>query len=198
MTIVEYVTDEDYEDIRRVIALCFRGIKKMSDIDLERVLSFDMEWLSPDQSEQVVSKLMETGWLVGDRDELSPNFEIKDVSTPIGWFPRPSRLMSPIDFGTSTTDEVDKSKSQPAKAKPETTVDAKVPLPSSSTDPRSKLSSRLMKYIARQTKIPVEEIERRAERKQKALGYATIWLSLALIAREQNLVMEQIITALSS
>ena len=198
MTIVEYVTDEDYEDIRRVIALCFRGIKKMSDIDLERVLSFDMEWLSPDQSEQVVSKLMETGWLKGGRDELSPNFDIKDISTPIGWFPRPSRLISPIDFGTSTTDEVDNSKSQPAKAKPETTVDAKVPLPSSSTDPRSKLSSRLMKYIARQTKIPVEEIERRAERKQKALGYATIWLSLALIAREQNLVMEQIITALSS
>jgi len=192
------VTDEDYEDIRRVIALCFRGIKKMSDIDLERVLSFDMEWLSPDQSEQVVSKLMETGWLKGGRDELSPNFDIKDVSTPIGWFPRPSRLISPIDFGTSTIDEVDNSKSQPAKAKPETTVDAKVPLQISSTDPRSKLSSRLMKYIARQTKIPVEEIERRAERKQKALGYATIWLSLALIAREQNLVMEQIITALSS
>ena len=198
MTIVKYVTDEDYEDIRRVIALCFRGIKKMSDIDLERVLSFDMEWLSPDQSEQVVSKLMETGWLKGGRDELSPNFDIKDVSTPIGWFPRPSRLISPIDFGTSTIDEVDNSKSQPAKAKPETTVDAKVPLQISSTDPRSKLSSRLMKYIARQTKIPVEEIERRAERKQKALGYATIWLSLALIAREQNLVMEQIITALSS
>jgi hypothetical protein len=195
---VKYVTDEDYEDIRRVIALCFRGIKKMSDIDLERVLSFDMEWLSPDQSEQVVSKLMETGWLKGGRDELSPNFDIKDVSTPIGWFPRPSRLISPIDFGTSTIDEVDNSKSQPAKAKPETTVDAKVPLQISSTDPRSKLSSRLMKYIARQTKIPVEEIERRAERKQKALGYATIWLSLALIAREQNLVMEQIITALSS
>ncbi len=198
MIIVKYVTDEDYEDIRRVIALCFRGIKKMSDIDLERVLSFDMEWLSPEQSEQVVSKLMETGWLIGNRDELSPNFEIKDVSTPIGWFPRPSRLMSPIDFGTSTTDEVNKSKSKTAEAKPKKTVTAKEPLESSSTDPRSKLSSRLMKYIARQTKIPVEEIKRRAERKQKALGYATIWLSLALIAREQNLVMEQIITALSS
>ena len=194
---MEYVTDEDYEDIRRILSLCFRGINKMSDIDLERVLSFDMEWLSPDQSEQVVSKLIETGWLIGDRDKLSPNFDIKNVSTPIGWFPRPSRLMSPIDF-TSTTDEVDNSKSKPAKAKPETTVDAKIPLQSSSTDPRSKLSSRLLKYIARQTKIPVEELERRAERKRKALGYATIWLSLALIAREQNLVMEQIITALSS
>ena len=192
------MTDEDYEDIRRVIALCFRGIKKMSDIDLERVLSFDMEWLSPDQSEQVVSKLMETGWLIGDRDELSPNFDIKDVSTPIGWFPRPSRLMSPIDFGTSANDEVDNSKSKPAEAKPKTTVIEKVPLPSSLTDPRSKLSSRLMKYIARQTKIPLEEIERRAQRKQQALGYATIWLSLALVAREQNLAMEQIVSALSS
>jgi hypothetical protein len=55
-----------------------------------------------------------------------------------------------------------------------------------------------MKYISRQTKIPIEEIERRAERKQKALGYATIWLSLALVAREQNLAMEQIVSALSS
>jgi hypothetical protein len=60
------------------------------------------------------------------------------------------------------------------------------------------MAARLKKYIARQTKIPVEEIERRAERKQKALGYATVWLALALVAREQNLAMEQIITALSS
>jgi hypothetical protein len=67
-----------------------------------------------------------------------------------------------------------------------------------STDPRSKMTTRLKKYIARQTKIPIDEIERRAERKQKALGYATVWLALALVAREQNLAMEQIITALSS
>ena len=192
------VTDEDYDDIRRVIAICFRGISKMSDIDLERVLSFDMEWLSPEQSEQVVSKLMETGWLKGSRDELSPSFDTKGISTPIGWFPRPSRLISPADFGESPKVEVNQSSSQTPTAKPSSKVINEVLSENHSTDPRSKMAARLKKYIARQTKIPVEEIERRAERKQKALGYATVWLALALVAREQNLAMEQIITALSS
>ena len=191
------VTDEDYDDIRRVIAICFRGISKMSDIDLERVLSFDMEWLSPEQSEQVVSKLIETGWLKGNREELSPSFDTKGISTPIGWFPRPSRLISPPDFGGSTTVEVNQSISQTAVAKPTTKATNKV-VSENETDPRSKMTTRLKKYIARQTKISVDEIERRAERKQKALGYATVWLALALVAREQNLAMEQIITALSS
>lgn len=192
------VTDEDYDDIRRVIAICFRGISKMSDIDLERVLSFDMEWLSPEQSEQVVSKLMETGWLKGNRDELSPSFDTKGISTPIGWFPRPSRLISPADFGESPKVELKQSISKTPTAKSSAKVANKVLPENLSTDPRSKMAARLKKYIARQTKIPVEEIERRAERKQKALGYATVWLALALVAREQNLAMEQIITALSS
>ena len=192
------VTDEDYDDIRRVIAICFRGISKMSDIDLERVLSFDMEWLSPEQSEQVVSKLMETGWLKGNRDELSPSFDTKGISTPIGWFPRPSRLISPADFEDSPKVEVNQPISQTPTAKPSSEVTNEILSKNHSTDPRSKMAARLKKYIARQTKIPVEEIERRAERKQKALGYATVWLALALVAREQNLAMEQIITALSS
>lgn len=198
MICVKDVTDEDYDDIRRVIAISFRGISKMSDIDLERVLSFDMEWLSPEQSEQVVSKLMETGWLKGNRDELSPSFDTKGISTPIGWFPRPSRLISPIDFTDSPKVELKQSISQTPTAKSSTKVTNKVLAENQSTDPRSKMAARLKKYIARQTKIPVEEIERRAERKQKALGYATVWLALALVAREQNLAMEQIITALSS
>ena len=192
------VTDEDFDDIRRVIALCFRGISNMSDIDLERVLSFDMEWLTTEQSEQVVSKLMETGWLIGTRDNLGPSFDIKDISTPIGWFPRPSRLISPPDFGQLPKVETNKSASKTPTIKPTPKVTSKAPSANESTDPRSKMANRLMKYISRQTKIPIEEIERRAQRKQKALGYATIWLSLALVAREQNLAMEQIVSALSS
>ena len=65
-------------------------------------------------------------------------------------------------------------------------------------DPREKLANRLKKYISRQTKIPIDEIERRSLRKQKALTYASNWLCLALIAREQGLEMEQIVTSLSS
>ena len=65
-------------------------------------------------------------------------------------------------------------------------------------DPRAKLSTRLAKYISRTAKISMEEIERRVERKQQALKYASNWLCLALIAREQSLPMEEIVAALSS
>ncbi len=65
------MTGEDTEDIRRVISLCYRGIRQMSDLDLERILSFDMEWLSPEEAEQSVSNLIDKGWLLGERDNLS-------------------------------------------------------------------------------------------------------------------------------
>ena len=60
------------------------------------------------------------------------------------------------------------------------------------------MSNRLKRFISKQAKLSNDEIERRLLRKQNALSYATEWLCLALIAREQNLEMEQIITALSS
>ena len=49
------MTSEDHDDIHRVIALCFRGHNSMSDLDLERILSFDMEWLSPEEAEIAVN-----------------------------------------------------------------------------------------------------------------------------------------------
>jgi hypothetical protein len=57
---------------------------------------------------------------------------------------------------------------------------------------------RLTKFIAKSSEISVAEVERRAQRKQQALGYATLWMCLALVAREQNLSMKEIIEALST
>ena len=58
------MTDEDIDDVRLVISLSFRGENGLSDIDLERILSFDMEWLSPEEAEIAVSKLIDAGWLI--------------------------------------------------------------------------------------------------------------------------------------
>ena len=55
------MTDEDIDDVRLVISLSFRGENGLSDIDLERILSFDMEWLSPEEAEIAVSKLIDAG-----------------------------------------------------------------------------------------------------------------------------------------
>ena len=73
------MTDEEYGDVRRVISLSFRGQDRISDIGLERILSFDMEWLSPEEAEIAVSKLIQAGWLIGDRESLFPAFDVKNI-----------------------------------------------------------------------------------------------------------------------
>lgn len=191
------MTDEDSEDIRRVISLSFRGLQSMSDLDLERILSFDMEWLSPEEAETAVSKLIETGWLIGNRESLTPAFDAKSIATPIGWYPRPSRLLHPVELGQNKfpTEEVTSESINTATVRETKAVEQ---TNNNTSDPREKLANRLKKYISRQTKIPIDEIERRSQRKQKALTYASNWLCLALIAREQGLEMEQIVSSLSS
>lgn len=191
------MTDEDSEDIRRVISLSFRGLQSISDLDLERILSFDMEWLSPEEAETAVSKLIETGWLVGSRESLTPAFDAKNIATPIGWYPRPSRLLHPVELGQKkfANEEVTSESTNTATLSETKAVEQ---TNNNTSDPREKLANRLKKYISRQTKIPIDEIERRSQRKQKALTYASNWLCLALIAREQGLEMEQIVSSLSS
>lgn len=190
------MTDEDFDDVRLVISLSFRGESRLSDIDLERILSFDMEWLSPEEAETAVSKLIDSGWLVGERESLHPAFDTRSISTPIGWYPRPSRILEPVEFARiENSEQVPKQATNTATSiKPNNIILSD----KTSNDPREKLANRLKKFISRKTKIPIEEIERRSERKQKALTYASNWLCLALIAREQGLEMEQIVSSLSS
>jgi len=190
------MTDEDFDDVRLVISLSFRGESRLSDIDLERILSFDMEWLTPEEAGTAVSKLIDAGWLAGERESLHPAFDIKNISTPIGWHPRPSRILEPVEFNRieNSNQTVKQTINADKSIKPKDDI-----LPNkTSNDPREKLANRLKKFISRQTKIPIDEIERRSERKQKALKYAANWLCLALIAREQGLEMEQIVSSLSS
>ena len=78
------MTDEDYYDICRVLSLCYRGVEVLSDLDLERILSFDMGWLTPEDAETAVSALIDKGWLVGNRDELTLSGEIEENSDKNG------------------------------------------------------------------------------------------------------------------
>ena len=41
------MTEADAEDIRRVLAICFRGESELDAMDIERILSLDMGWLKP-------------------------------------------------------------------------------------------------------------------------------------------------------
>lgn len=193
------MTDEDYHDICRVLSLCYRGVEVLSDLDLERILSFDMGWLSPEDAEIAVSALIDKGWLVGSRDELTLAGEIEQKETPPGWFPRPTRLTEPVKFTVIKRDSIPSmGEDKPEVATQPATVSTAKPSSQEMNDPREKLAGRLTKFIARQSKLSIEEINRRATRKKQALVYVSNWFCLALVAREQGIAMESIVSSLSS
>ena len=90
------MASEDIEDIRRVLAICFRDGETLGALDIERIISFDMEWVSPGEAEKVVQALIGKGWLTGEEGSLTPTVSLSGVQSPLGWFPRPSRLLHPV------------------------------------------------------------------------------------------------------
>jgi len=190
---------EDVEDIRRVLAICFRDGKPLAAIDVERILSFDMEWLSPDDAETAVRSLISAGWLNEEEDSLIPSISTSGITAPLGWFPRPTRLTNPVSVQVINEEEVRTEKVTEAipiavtpTVKAEVTTSEEI-----NADPREKLAQRLAKFIAKTSKINIEEVERRANRKQKALAVATNWMCLALVAKEQGIQMKEIVDALA-
>ena len=194
------MADADVDDICRVLAVCFRDGDSLSELDIERVLSFDMGWLSPDEASTAVHALIDSGWLIGDEDSLQPVMKNNPITTPLGWFPRPSRLINPVRYDSIQLS--DKSDEQnipiPKQTKKiEESVESETVPEFISKDPRSKMERRLKRFVSKKSKIDIEEIERRIQRKKSALSFVTVWMCIALVAREQGLEMKDIIDALS-
>ena len=193
------MSTEDTDDVLRVLAICYREGGPLDALDLERIMSFDMGWVSPEEAEAVVQALVRAGWLTGPEDTLTPTVSLNGIVSPLGWFPRPSRLLSPVSQGAEpqTPSTAIESRSTPLPVAPQPQAPTVAVEAVVSDDPRSRLTPRLTKFIARQSQLQIEEVERRAQRKAKALTYASDWICLALVAREQGLAMEDITAALS-
>ena len=194
------MADADVDDVCRVLAVCFRHGNSLSDLDIERILSFDMGWLSPEEASIAVHSLVDSGWLIGNEDSLEPVIKNNSITTPLGWFPRPSRLISPVRYDSkmstpdlATNSEPVKLQVKKSEIKPKIATD----IETISKDPRAKIERRLKRFVAKQSKLDIEEIERRVLRKKSALGFVTAWMCIALVAREQGLEMEDITQALS-
>ena len=193
------MSTEDTDDVLRVLAICYREGGPLDALDLERIMSFDMGWVSPEEAETAVQALIKAGWLTGPEDALKPTVSLNGIVSPLGWFPRPSRLLSPVSQGAEpqTPSTAIESRSTPLPVAPQPQAPTVAVEAVVSDDPRSRLTPRLTKFIARQSQLQIEEVERRAQRKAKALTYASDWICLALVAREQGLAMEDITAALS-
>ena len=192
------MTIADAEDIRRVLAICFRGESELDAMDIERILSLDMGWLKPDEAATSVQALIASGWLTGGQENLSPVDDFSSSVTPLGWYPRPQRLIHPVPYTraeASKSDSEDEPQITEVAAQPAETTP--VQLKEEANDPRASTTRRLMKYIARASGLDSEEVQRRATRKQRALVHVTGWMALALVARDQGLDMDSVIQALS-
>ncbi len=200
---------DDVEDVRRVLTMAFRSSKRLNPFDLERWLAFDMGWLEPQASEDAVAALLAAGWLRENGPDLEVAVPLGSVEVPLGWFPRPSRLLQPVKATLPEASGIEPARVDTVGSSVATPVANAPPTSSTSTashsmrssdmpaDPRMRVTQRLVKYIARTSGIDAEELRRRADRKQKAFRHVTPWLALALVAREQNLDMDAIVEALA-
>ena len=192
---------EDVDDVRRALTIVFRGVDGLARPDVERAFSFDMEWVAPHEAEEVVNALLAAGWLKERGAELHLAEPIGAVDVPFGWFPRPTRLLRPVPASSMTGGEGrPKTGSPAADGSPSpTSMSSTSPRPSapvSTDDPRARLTQRVARFIARQSGLELEELHRRADRKTKAFQLITPWMAYALVAREQGLVMDDIVKAL--
>ena len=82
------MSKEDTDDVLRVLAICYREGGPLDALDLERIMSFDMGWISPEEAEAAVQALIAAGWLTGPEDALTPTVSLNGIVSPLGWFPR--------------------------------------------------------------------------------------------------------------
>ena len=188
---------DDMDDIRRALTIVFRGHEGIPQADVERMFSFDMEWVAPHEAEEVVDALQTAGWLTSKNGQLHLAVDLGEIDVPFGWFPRPSRLMRPVSATAATPEPTADVPPAPA-TKSQAVVSSAGPIEGTavSDDPRARLTKRVARFIARQSGLEMDELQRRAERKTRAFHLITPWMAYALVAREQGLVMDDIVQSL--
>lgn len=176
-------------EISKLLHSSFNGgtAEPISMRDLARMWSLEMPWFSPDGAHSLASRLHDSGWLVGEEEFLRACPSCFQHPPELGWRPFLSRvgdIPSPPTSSTqilgtleesSETENSNGSDTQSTKTKDE--------------DGIGKLVSR----VSSMSGLDKREVIRRAERKRRALGPVTIEVAVLLLAREQNLEMDELV-----
>ena len=178
--------EQSIEEVRKLIFVSFSEEEKLSIDDIIRLWSLELQWMEPEEASIIVDKLIESGWLKQEESQVSPNINVKEIHPDLGWQPMLRLLSSPPTFNfESNTNDVEK-----IEIKSEIVVEIKESKQTESTrnyppDRSEHNIPNLIKYIANKSKIENREVVRRAQRKRRSLGAVTLWMALALVAREQ-------------
>ena len=156
-----------------------------------RIWAFDLGWFDMETATRVRDNLLDSSWLDQNSVGLKPAFDISSIEVPFGWLPTMRLLENPPPLPkgvkAESIDEVS------TVVKPETT-----PVETAPVDPASSHITELLDQIAQTSGLDRKEVMRRAQRKRRALGPVTLWMSLLLVAREQKLPMKGFMQTISA
>lgn len=145
--------------------------------------SLDHQWMTPNEAEAAITSLADSGWLHENGDLIEPAFPLDDSDIPLGWWPDPANLISPPPCGIG--EEVPNITTVESESPQKTLREAE-----EHEEELSRQERRLLRFVAHRSGLSREEVLRRSERKRRALGPATIWICILLVAKEQGLEIE--------
>ena len=209
----------EVDDISRVLYSVFDGIvsETVFRSDVVRLWSLEMQWFSPQDAERVIDALIDSGWIKQEKNTLQISSGVDLIIPGLGWRPITRSMLSPPSYSISknegiklTSDNLSKprvSKSNEIRKEPVENYHYSQPRISSSDSDKKSADydkrnipldraegsiPQLIELIANQSGLENKEVVRRAQRKRRALGPVTLWMALALVAREQGLAMDKV------
>jgi hypothetical protein len=183
--------DESNDEFHKLIFVSFSEEKELTISDLIRLWSLELQWMKPEEATLVIDKLIESGWFNVENEIVSPVFLERKSIPSLGWKPILRVISSPPIFDPNSISDLsdydNKSEIVVNVIQSEKISDQNHPPDRSESNIPT-----LIKFISDKSKIDNREVVRRAQRKRRSLGPVTLWMSLALVAREQGLDMIEV------
>ena len=193
--------DEHRSEVCHLLHISLEGLSggATTSGELSRIWSLELQWFTPEEANEVVTVLIERGWLTESEGRISPPIGVDLSRPPLGWRPSRRRLLGIPVLSESSMTPTAREPVTEAPDKPKPMPRISDPTPSNLPPDRAEGSiPGLIAIIADSSALANKEVMRRAQRKRRALGPVTLWMALALVAREQGVDMYDVASAIEA
>ena len=195
------MVDEHRSEVCHLLHISLEGLTGgvTTSGELSRIWSLELQWFTPEEANEVVTVLIERGWLTESDGRISPPIGVDLSRPPLGRRPSRRRLLGIPVLSESPMTPTDREPVLEALDKPKPMPRISDPTPSNLPPDRAEGSiPGLIAMIADSSALANKEVMRRAQRKRRALGPVTLWMALALVAREQGVDMHDVTSAIEA